>query len=283
MILILMLADSVESLVHRCHAPISSATGPWRQRCDTSHCHARASILQNYVHSTSLRLSSPLNNNEPLVQIPVTTSTVGTNRQLRKKELQTIQRWLEIESWKRADLRGLEPVLQSVAEACKQISRIVQRAQTDDVYGVAVDVNGNPLEDTNIQGEVQQKLDVLCNIIMMRAFCGSSRHIRSVASEEEDEPRCCSDIMVRFFVGTHVQDLGLCCGRAHPLRRTHSIAFRSAMMPLLLEILLLSLIPWTDPRISMLHFLWEASLAFIGPFQVNRSPTIPSCAMEVLL
>lgn len=125
-----------------------------------------------------------------------TTTGVQPKKGLVKKSLQSFQRYLEIECWKRADLRELEPVLQAVAEACKQINRIVQRAQTDDVYGVALDENGNPLDETNVQGEVQQKLDVLCNTIMLQAFCGSSKCIHSIASEEEDEPRCCSDIMV---------------------------------------------------------------------------------------
>jgi fructose-1,6-bisphosphatase I len=80
----------------------------------------------------------------------------------------------------------------------------VQRAQTDDIYGAAVDADGNPLDGTNVQGEVQQKLDVLCNTIMLRAFCGSSAHIRFVASEEEDEPRCCSDVMVRSIQASWV-------------------------------------------------------------------------------
>ena len=114
---------------------------------------------------------------------------------LRKKaNLKPFGRFLEIECWKRAELRGLEPVLQSIAEACKQINRIVQRAQTDDIYGVAVDIDGKPLEE-NVQGEVQQKLDVLCNTFMLRALCGSSRNIHSVASEEEDEPRSCAVVM----------------------------------------------------------------------------------------
>lgn len=122
-------------------------------------------------------------------------------KQLVKKKLQTFPRYLEVECWKRSDLRGLEPILQAVASACKQITRIVQRAQTDDVYGVAVDpTTGSPLSDTNIQGEVQQKLDVLCNTIMLQAFCGSGREIHAVASEEEDEPRCCSEVMVRGYV-----------------------------------------------------------------------------------
>lgn len=123
-------------------------------------------------------------------------SSSKVHKQMVKKKLQTFPRYLEVECWKRQDLRGLEPVLQAVASACKQINRIVQRAQTDDVYGVALDAAGNPLSD-NVQGEVQQKLDVLCNTIMLRAFCGSGREIHSVASEEEDEPRCCSDVMVR--------------------------------------------------------------------------------------
>ena len=116
---------------------------------------------------------------------------------MRKKKLQTFPRYLEVECWKFPDLRGLEPVLQAVADACKQINRIVQRAQTDDVYGVALDANGNPLEETNVQGEVQQKLDVLCNTIMLRAFCGCGGDIHAVASEEEDVPRSCADVMVR--------------------------------------------------------------------------------------
>jgi hypothetical protein len=114
----------------------------------------------------------------------------------KKKKLKTFNRYLEIECWKNAEMRELESVFLAVAESCKQINRIVQRAQTDDLYGVALGKDGKPLDD-NVQGEVQQQLDVLCNTIMLRAFCGSSCSIHSVASEEEDEPRCCSDVMVR--------------------------------------------------------------------------------------
>ena len=127
-------------------------------------------------------------------------SSIGTlgSKSLRKKKLQTFNRYLEVECWKQAELRDLEPVLQAVAEACKQINRIVQRAKTDDLYGVALGPDGTPLDTTNIQGEVQQKLDIVCNTYMLRAFCGCSSAIHSVASEEEDEPRCCADIMVRL-------------------------------------------------------------------------------------
>jgi UDPglucose 6-dehydrogenase len=41
---------------------------------------------------------------------------------------------------------------------------------------------------------------------MLRAFCGSGSSIHSVASEEEDEPRCCSDVMTdaAFAVGDYI-------------------------------------------------------------------------------
>mmetsp|Transcript_8859 Transcript_8859/g.11781 ORF Transcript_8859/g.11781 Transcript_8859/m.11781 type:complete len:447 (-) Transcript_8859:95-1435(-) len=125
----------------------------------------------------------------------------------KKQALKPFARYLEVECWKNADLRELEPVLRAVANACKQINRIVQRAQTDDIYGAAVDAQGKVLTETNIQGEVQQKLDVLCNELFMRAFCGASQgQIHAVASEEEDIPRCCSDVMndQAFAVGEFV-------------------------------------------------------------------------------
>jgi fructose-1,6-bisphosphatase I len=83
-----------------------------------------------------------------------------------------------------------------VADACKQINRIVQRAQTDDLYGAAIDPLTGELAEENVQGEVQQQLDVLCNTIMLRAFCGSSNNaVCAVASEEEPLPRSCADVM----------------------------------------------------------------------------------------
>lgn len=125
------------------------------------------------------------------------TSTTRLYAESNKKNLKSFQRYLEIECWKNPELRQLEPVLRAVTESCRQINRLVQRAHTDDLYGVALGKDGKPLDDTNIQGEVQQQLDVLCNTYMLRAFCGSGSCIHAVASEEEDESRCCSDVMVR--------------------------------------------------------------------------------------
>ncbi|KAL7561795.1 hypothetical protein ACA910_013333 [Epithemia clementina (nom. ined.)] len=140
----------------------------------------------------------------PSINFNSNSSSNNNNNNNKKKNLRQFTRYLEVECWKRAELRSLEPVLQAVANACKEINRIVQRAQTDDIYGAAAAaataVVGQSQSQaqqtiTNIQGEVQQKLDVLCNAYLLRAFCGSSRVISSVASEEEDEPRCCSNVM----------------------------------------------------------------------------------------
>ena len=154
-----------------------------------------ASSLNEFIlrKAVTSELLASINN----VEQPKKIASVANSTQ-KKKKLKTYSRYLEIESWKRGPAaRDLEPVLRSVGEACKQINRIVQRAQTDDLYGVAVDAQGNPLEDTNIQGEVQQKLDLVCNAIMLKMFCGSSKGvIAAVASEEEDEPRTCPDVMV---------------------------------------------------------------------------------------
>jgi hypothetical protein len=142
-------------------------------------CYSPTTLDKGNKHSTRL------------YALPSTTSP-------QKKKLKTFQRYLEIECWKQSQLRELEPVLQAVAESCKQINRIIQRAQTDDLFGVATGKDGQQLE-ANVQGEVQQQLDVLCNEYMLRAFCGSGNCIQMVASEEEDEARCCSDVMVRII------------------------------------------------------------------------------------
>lgn len=71
----------------------------------------------------------------------------------------------------------------------------MQRAQTDDFYGVALGPDGLPRVE-NVQGEVQQKMDVACNNILLKHVCGcSTATIAAVASEEEDHYRTCSDIM----------------------------------------------------------------------------------------
>ena len=146
--------------------------------------------------STALRLGD-----DDDVVVATTRTDGGRQRQqqqpnMKKKDLRTLQRFLEVECWKLPQIRSLDRTLLAVSDACKQINRIVQRAQTDDLYGAAIDPSTGLVAELNVQGEAQQQLDVLCNTLMLRAFCGASNDaICAVASEEEPLPRSCADVM----------------------------------------------------------------------------------------
>jgi len=172
---------------------------------DTNDNIKRESVTKLMMSSSSSDNENSNNNNKLVQQQQALTYQPSTIPKQKKKVLKPFSRYLEIECWKRQELRALQPVLQAVSDACKQINRIVQRAQTDDLYGAAVtstgsdyevDENGDIIIETNIQGEIQQKLDVVCNTFMMRALCGSSsKVIMAIASEEEDVVRSCCDVM----------------------------------------------------------------------------------------
>lgn len=160
---------------------------------------------QQSIRTTTTSKATAGSSSTQLLSTPSSQNIVPRPKQLKKKNLRTFPRYLEVECWKQPKVRDLERVLLAVSDACRQISRIVSRAQTDDLYGVATNADGSQL-DENVQGEVQQKLDVVCNEIMLRALCGCSSSIAAVASEEEDEPRTCCDIMgdSAFSVGDYV-------------------------------------------------------------------------------
>jgi fructose-1,6-bisphosphatase I len=76
----------------------------------------------------------------------------------------------------RGDLGG---VIESIAIAGKSIAHKVRRARVEDVLGKA--------GDTNVQGEEQEKLDVLSNQLLIH--CLSQRpDVALIASEEEEVP-----------------------------------------------------------------------------------------------
>merc|ERR1740117_256536 len=130
----------------------------------TSSCLYFTSIVSVWILTTSFASafqSNHYNTKEPSLARSTSTSTTQLHVASTKKNLKTFERYLEIECWRHTELRELEPVLKSVAGSCKEINRIVQRAQTDDLFGAAMGADGLPLDD-NIQGEVQQQLDVLC-------------------------------------------------------------------------------------------------------------------------
>ncbi|HYD32502.1 MAG TPA: class 1 fructose-bisphosphatase [Azospirillaceae bacterium] len=74
---------------------------------------------------------------------------------------------------------SLVALLLDVAQACKTISCMVAMGALGDILGKT--------EDTNIQGEVQARLDVLSNDVLRRRTQYGG-HVAAVASEEMDDP-----------------------------------------------------------------------------------------------
>lgn len=157
--------------------------------------------------------------------IPILDPVVVKPAKLKKKaNLQTFQRFVEVECWKLPEVKTLDQTLLAVADACKQINRIVQRAATDDLYGAAVDEETGEQADVNVQGEVQQQLDVLCNTYMLRAFCGASNGaVCAVASEEEPTSRSCADVMGYDTDSTQVLKTGKFVATFDPLDGSKNI------------------------------------------------------------
>lgn len=178
----------------------SSITTITRRRCGSdnniSSRQYRHQIIVSELHS-SLDYGDKYDALDPLSPpLPNTSTSQQQSAKMKKKDLRTLQRFLEVECWKLPTIRNLDRTLLTVSDACKQINRIVQRAQTDDLYGAALDPLTGEVAEMNVQGEVQQQLDVLCNTLMLRAFCGTSNNaICAVASEEEPLPRSCADVM----------------------------------------------------------------------------------------
>ncbi len=73
--------------------------------------------------------------------------------------------------------RSLTEIVAVVAEACSEISGLVRRGALSEVLGA--------LESENVQGEVQKKLDVISNDIML-ARCAAAQGVVAMASEEMD-------------------------------------------------------------------------------------------------
>ena len=96
------------------------------------------SSLKHLPSATSTSRSAGSFHDEPLAPSPPQ-ATSSASTPLKKKDLRTLQRFLEVECWKSPSIRNLDRTLLGVSDACKQINRIVQRAQTDDLYGAAVD------------------------------------------------------------------------------------------------------------------------------------------------
>jgi len=78
-----------------------------------------------------------------------------------------------------ADNGTLAWILSALSLSCKIIANKVRRAQLDDVLGTA--------GSDNVQGEQQQKLDVIANEVLLRSL-GQREGVAIVASEENETP-----------------------------------------------------------------------------------------------
>ncbi len=93
-----------------------------------------------------------------------------------RQNLKTLQRHLGA---KKGTSESLAGVISAIALAGKSIAEKVRRARIEDVLG---DVGA-----INLHGEVQQKLDVLSNALLLHCLSACPR-VGVCASEEEDEP-----------------------------------------------------------------------------------------------
>lgn len=78
-----------------------------------------------------------------------------------------------------ADNGTLAWIFSALSISCKIIANKVRRAQLDDVLGA--------VGAENVQGEQQQKLDVIANDVLLRTL-GAREGVAIVASEENEEP-----------------------------------------------------------------------------------------------
>jgi fructose-1,6-bisphosphatase I len=96
------------------------------------------------------------------------------------RSISTLQSHILAEEQQRPDSGGtLAWILSALSISAKAIAAQVRRARLIDVLGNA--------GETNVQGEQQQKLDVLANEIMLRAL-GRRDDVAILASEENEEP-----------------------------------------------------------------------------------------------
>jgi len=92
----------------------------------------------------------------------------------------TLQSHILEQEAKFAEATGaLSWILSAMSISTKMIAARVRRARLEDVLGVA--------GSENVQGEVQQKLDVIANEILLRTL-GGREGVAIVASEENEEP-----------------------------------------------------------------------------------------------
>lgn len=153
-----------------------------------------ASILQLFLLLLTLISSFHTNILQSVLKSKIAgrSSVLRSSQSADKTERKTFKRFIQLELWRAPELESLYPILCSLEQSCRDINNLMRRITTDQLDGYQVNINGN--QTVNIQGETQKKLDVIANNIMKVSLCCSGK-ISAIASEEEDEPCLCSDIM----------------------------------------------------------------------------------------
>jgi len=100
--------------------------------------------------------------------------------QTQRENLTTFQSHILAGQARHSDATGtFSWILSAISLSAKVISAKIRRARIDDVLG--------GIGSTNVQGEKQQKLDVIANETLMRCL-GKREGVAIVASEENEEP-----------------------------------------------------------------------------------------------
>jgi fructose-1,6-bisphosphatase I len=100
--------------------------------------------------------------------------------QTQRENLTTFQSHILAGQARHSDATGtFSWILSAISLSAKVISAKIRRARIDDVLG--------GIGGTNVQGEKQQKLDVIANETLMRCL-GKREGVAIVASEENEEP-----------------------------------------------------------------------------------------------
>jgi len=105
---------------------------------------------------------------------------VGQFALTQRENLTTFQSHILAGQARHSDATGtFSWILSAISLSAKVISAKIRRARIDDVLG--------GIGSTNVQGEKQQKLDVIANETLMRCL-GNREGVAVVASEENEEP-----------------------------------------------------------------------------------------------
>lgn len=89
----------------------------------------------------------------------------------------TLRQFLLKEQERNADLPNITALMEDIGQATRKIAYLVGRGALGGALGSA--------DTDNVQGEIQKKLDVISNEIMIEALEWSG-HWAGIASEEED-------------------------------------------------------------------------------------------------